>query len=132
MKFLQLRVQFCRIRCFRRFTGKLLVLLAGLHELLLQVLQIDVFKPTRLQRRDLLLQVLNLRGQPAGEFFAALPLLLRQIQLAAQINRILFQFPNFLPAILEKRLRRRELHTGQPMLRLRIELRQHVGLLNRR
>ena len=78
------------------------------------------------------MQFLNLRGQSAGEFFAALPLLLRQIQLAAQINRILFQFPNFFPAILEKCLRGWELHTGQPLLRLRIELRQNVGLRNGR
>ena len=121
MKFLQLCVQLCRIRRFRRFAGKLLILLAGLHKLLLQILQIDVFKPPRLQRHHLPLQVLYLGSQFSGQLFAALPLLLREIQLAAQINRILFQFPNFLPAILEKRLRRRELHTGQPMLRLRIE-----------
>ena len=47
MKFLQLRVQFCRIRSFRRFTGQLLILFTGLHELLLQILQIDGFKPPR-------------------------------------------------------------------------------------
>ena len=107
MKFLQPCVQLRRNQNLRRFAGKLLVLFTGLHELLLQILQIDVFKPTRLQRRDLLLQVLNLLGQSAGEFFAALPLLLRQIQLAAQIDCVLFQFPDLLPAVLEKRLRRR-------------------------
>ena len=132
MKFLQLRVQLRCIRRFRRFTGKLLVLLAGLHELLLQVLQIDIFKPPRLQQRDLLLQVLNLGGQSAGEFFAALPLLLRQIQFAAQINRILFQFPNFFPTILDKGLRGWKLYTGQSLLRLLIELCQHVALRNGR
>ena len=78
------------------------------------------------------MQFLNLRGQPAGEFFAALPLLLRQIQLATQIDCVLFQFPDLLPAVFEKRLGRRELHTGQTLLRLRIELRQNVGLRNGR
>ena len=67
------------------------------------------------------MQFLNLRGQSAGEFFAALPLLLRQIQLAAQIDCVLFQFPDLLPAILEKRLRRQQFKPGQPLLRLRIE-----------
>ena len=107
MKFLQFCVQFCRIRRFRRFTGKLLVLLAGLHELLLQVLQIDIFKPPCFQRCNFTLQFLNPHSQSAGEFFAALPLLLRQIQLAAQINRILFQLPNFFAPVFEKRLGRR-------------------------
>ena len=121
MKFLQRRVQFCGIRCFRRFARKLLVLLAGLHELLLQIFQIDVLKPPRLQRCDLLLQVLYLRGQFSGQSFAALPLLLRQIEFAAQINRILFQRSDLLPAILEKRLRRQQFKPGQPLLRLLIE-----------
>ena len=50
-----------------------------------------------------------------------LPLLLRQIQLAAQIDCVLFQFPNLLPAILEKRLRRQQFKPGEPLLRLLIE-----------
>ena len=121
MNFLQLCVQFCRIRRFRRIAGKLLILLAGLHKLLLQILQIDVFKPPCFQRCNFTLQFLNLCSQPVGQIFAALPLLLRQIQLAAQIDCVLFQFPNLLPAVLEKRLRRQQFKPGQPLLRLRIE-----------
>ena len=56
-----------------------------------------------------------------GQLFAALPLLLCQIQFAAQVNRILFQLPDLLPAILEKRLRRQQFEPGQPLLRLLIE-----------
>ena len=132
MNFLQLCVQFCRIRRFRRIAGKLLILLAGLHKLLLQILQIDVFKPPCFQRCNFTLQFLNPHSQSVRQFFAALPLLLRQIQLAAQIDCVLFQFPDLLPAILEKRLKRRKLHTGQSLLRLRIELSQNVGLRNGR
>ena len=121
MKFLQLRVQLCRIRRFRRFAGKLLILLAGLHKLLLQILQIDVFKPPCFQRCNFTLQFLNLCSQPIGQLFAALPLFLRQIKFAAQVDRVLFQFPDLLPAILEKRLRRQQFEPGEPMLRLRIE-----------
>ena len=132
MNFLQLCVQFCRIRRFRRIAGKLLILLAGLHKLLLQILQIDVFKPPCFQRCNFTLQFLNPHSQSAGEFFAALPLFLRQIQFAAQIDRVLFQFPDLVPAILEKRLRRQQFKPGQSLLRLRIELCQHIGLRNGR
>ena len=132
MKLLQLRVQFCGIWRFRRFTGKLLILLAGLHKLLLQILQIDVFKPPCLQRRDLPLQGLYLRIQFNGQLFAALPLLLRQIQLAAQVDYVLLQLPNFFTPVFEKRFRRRKLHTGEPLLRLLVELRQHISLRNGR
>ena len=109
MKFLQLCVQFRGIQNLQCFAGKLLILLTGLHKLLLQILQIDVLEPPCLQRRDLPLQVLYLGSQVSGQRFAALPLLLRQIQLAAQVDCVLLQLPNFLPAILEKRLRRRKL-----------------------
>ena len=107
MKFLQLCVQFCCIRRFRCFAGKLLILFTGLHKLLLQLLQIDVLKPPRLQQRNLPLQFLNPHSQSAGQFFAALPLLLRQIEFAAQIDCILFQRSNFFTPVLKKRFRRR-------------------------
>ena len=121
MKFLQLCVQLRRIQNLRRFTGKLLILFTGLHELLLQILQIDVLEPPCFQRRDLPLQVLYLRIQFNGQLFAALPLLLCQIQFAAQVNRILFQRSNFFTPVLEKRLRRQQFEPGEPLLRLLIE-----------
>ena len=68
------------------------------------------------------LQFLNPHSQSARQVFAALPLLLRQIEFAAQIDCILFQCSDLLPAILEKRLRRQQFKPGQPLLRLRIEL----------
>ena len=121
MKFLQLRVQIRGIRRFQCFAGKLLILFAGLHKLLLQVLQIDILESLCFQRCNFTLQFLNPHSQPAGQFFAALSLLLRKIKFAAQINRILFQRSNFFTPVLEKRLRRQQFEPGEPLLRLLIE-----------